>query len=264
MHSDRQFREDGHMPLPTFVILGAQKCGTTTLSATFRHHPQIHVSRRKELHFFDRPKNADLNWYAEQFRPRPAHLAWGEATPSYIFLDSARRRIAEALPDARFIVMLRDPAKRAHSHFWHNHRLGVETTSSFEEALDLEAERLEGATRVQRTRYSYVARGRYVEQLQAMVELVGRDRLHVMLLEDLVTDRATTLQKVFEFLGVDPGPANDLPAQHVVPKSGKKGISDSYSPMAPNTRARLVEELAPSTRSLQAWLDRDLTPWLKA
>lgn len=250
------------MPLPTFVVLGAQKCGTTSLAATFRLHPQIHMPAIKELHFFDKPRDRDLAWYADQFQPEPQHLAWGEATPSYIFLAGARRRCAEALPDAKFIVMLRDPAKRAHSQFWHNHRMGLETTTSFDEALDLEASRVAGAKRSHRVRYSYVGRGRYVHQLKAMEKLVGRDRLHVALLEDLVAEREATLAGIFDFLGVDPSLAAEIPAQHRVPKSGERGVADTYEPMTSATRARLVEDLAPSIRKLESWLGRDLSAWL--
>lgn len=250
------------MPLPTFLILGAQKCGTTSLTAMLRRHPEIRMSRPKELHYFDRQRH-DLAWYASQFQPEPHHTAWGEATPSYIFLDSARRRVARDLPDARFIVMLRDPAKRAHSHFWHNHRLGVETTTNFEEALDLEPERTaRGATRLTLKHFAYVGRSRYVEQLTAMEELVGRDRIHVALLDDLVTERVATLHAILEFLGVDASVAAAIPEVHKVPKRGHESVADSYEPMAPATRERLINELTPSVRGLEKWLGRDLTPWL--
>ncbi|WP_110208412.1 sulfotransferase family protein [Nocardioides daejeonensis] len=256
------------MPLPTYVILGAQKCGTSSLSATFRRHRQIHTSRPKELHYFDRPKGRTLEWYAEQFKPLPHHRAWGEATPSYLYDAEARDRCVEALPDAKFIVMLRDPAKRAYSHFWHNHRLGFEDLEVFEEALDQEPARLDGDSRTARIRFSYLDRGRYIDQLEALEERVGRERIHVVLLEDLVAERVPTLEQVFTYVGVDASWAEKIPAVHTnkyrVEQSDGSTVAAAYPPLNQQTRARIVTELAPETRRLEAWLHRDLSAWLHA
>ena len=101
------------MPLPTFVIVGAQKCGTSTLAATLRRHPQVFMSRPKELHYFDRQYAEGLEWYERQFTPREGQIAWGEATPVYMYDPEARSRLSEALPATTVVVTLRDPTKRA-------------------------------------------------------------------------------------------------------------------------------------------------------
>ncbi len=256
------------MPLPTFVIVGAQKCGTSSLSATLRRHPQIQMSKPKELHYFDRPKDRPLEWYANQFRPQPRHLAWGEGTPVYMYDSTARDRLVETLPDAKLIVMFRDPVKRAYSHYWHNRRIGSEQLDTFEAALDQEESRLASGTRIQQTRFSYVDRGRYVDQIEALEAAVGRERLHVAMLDDLISDRVATLEAIFEFLSVDLAPASTIEQQHtnkyrVTDADGNKVIVD-YPTMSAETRQRLVTQFDPWTARLETWLGRDLSAWRSA
>ena len=253
------------MPLPTFVIVGAQKCGTSTLSATLRLHPQVFMSRPKELHFFDRRYDQGLEWYSEQFKPRRRHLAAGEASPSYLYDDDAPERIAESLSDTKLIVMLRDPAKRAYSHYWHTQRLGAETVD-FETALATESERIDSDKPSDRSRYSYVDRGHYLPQVQNLASLVGRDRLHVVLLDDLADDRVASLRRVFDFLGIDTARADTIEEKwtnkyRVQKTPGDKAEPVAYPPMKPETRAQLVKHFRPHNDRLAAWLGRDLSAW---
>ena len=97
------------MPLPTLVIAGAQKCGTSTLHGLLRDHPQVFMSRPKEVHFFDRHWTRGLDWYSSQFTPARAHVHAGESTPLYTYDAEARQRMVETLPRASIIVVLRDP-----------------------------------------------------------------------------------------------------------------------------------------------------------
>ncbi len=255
------------MSLPTFVNVGAQKCGTSSLSATLRQHPQIFMSRPKELHFFDNRFDRGVDWYAEQFTPRRRQLASGEGSPSYLYHPQAPRRIAETLPETQLIVMLRDPAKRAYSHYWHTQRLGAETVD-FETALTVEPERIATGKPSDRGRYSYVDRGHYLPQLQNLESLVGRDRLLVILLDDLVEDRVATLERTFGFLGVDTAAARTLKEKWTNKYRVRKAPGDraepvAYPPMHPETRAHLVEHFRPHNDRLAAWLDRDLSAWNK-
>src|SRR6476646_8031988 len=125
------------MPLPTMLVAGVQKCGTGTIRTALGLHPQIMMTRIKELHFFDRRFDRGVDWYEDQFDPGPQHKHFGEATPDYIYDPAARQRMAETLPEAKFIVMLRDPVERAYSQYWLIKRKGWED-KTFEEALDLE------------------------------------------------------------------------------------------------------------------------------
>lgn len=256
------------MPLPTFVIVGAQKCGTSSLTATLRQHPQVLTSKPKELHFFDRHYDRGLDWYADQWQPKPRHLAWGEASPSYLYNEEARLRIAESLPEAKLVVMLRDPVKRAYSHYWHTQRLGAETVD-FETALDTEQERIATGKPSDRSRYSYTDRGHYLEQLEHLAALVGRERIHVMLLEDLASDRVATLKNVFGFLGVRKAAAERIEEKwtnkyRVQEAPDQKAKPVAYPPMRPETRERLVEHFRPHDARLAGWLGRDLSAWSSA
>lgn len=254
------------MPLPTLVIAGAQKCGTSSLVTLLGQHPQVFVSRPRELHFFDRHFDRGLDWYREQFTMRRRHLHVGEGTPAYLYDSATRARMMEALPDAKIVVILRDPAQRAYSHYWHERRLGHES-SAFEEALDLEKERLATGELRQRKCYSYVDRGHYIDQIEALESGHARERLHVMLFEDLVESRVASLERLFEFLGVDTEPAGAIKevwrnAYRATDASGKRsGARSAYPPMPPEARARLVEHFTPYNDRMAAWLRRDLSPW---
>lgn len=253
------------MPLPTLVIAGAQKCGTSSLAATLRRHPQVFMARPKELHFFDRHFDRGLDWYREQFTPRRGHVHAGEATPNYLYHPDARRRIPEVLPDAKIVVILRDPAKRAYSHYWHSRRIGGESLD-FETALDRETERITAGDKVSRSRHSYTDRGHYLEQLEPFAADLGRDRLHVMLLEDLIGDRVPTLITLFDFLGIETEQAASIEEQwtnryRVAEEPGGKPKPVAYPPLDPDTRKRLIEHFKPHNDRLAAWLGRDLSVW---
>ncbi len=254
------------MPLPTFVVAGAQKCGTSTLHGLLQDHPQILMSRPKELHFFDRHWDRGLDWYTSQFTPGAKHRQFGESTPVYMYDVIGRQRMIETLPDARIVVILRDPIKRAYSHYWQYRETGRERAPTFERALEVEPKRLAGNKPRRRDRYAYVDRGLYVDQLEVLEDAYGRERLHVLLLDDLAADRVAALEALFSFLdvavepakvsrerwGTDQAPGNDREAE---PKRS------NYPPMAGETHARLAEQFRPYNQRLASWLGRDLAGW---
>ncbi len=253
------------MSLPTLVIAGAQKCGTTTLSALVRSHPQVFMARPKELHFFDRHFERGLNWYAEQFTPRAGQLHAGEATPRYLYDESARHRMMECLPEALIVLILRDPAQRAYSHFWHASNRGFES-ETFERAVLLENTRTASSSWDDRARYSYVGRGRYIEQISDLSRIYDRRQMHVMLLEDLVTDQTAALKALFSFLGVRIRPAATIKERwerRYRWQDAQEGQAEpiAYPPMAPETRRQLVEHYRSYNERLSTWLERDLSAW---
>jgi hypothetical protein len=131
--------------LPDFVIIGAHKCGTTSLYHSLTRHPHVEGAATKELEFFNRHFDKGIEWYRRCF-PRPRwkdgrRSITGEATPYYLFHPHAAKRMAEVVPRARMIVLLRNPVDRAYSHYHHRTRLGRETRS-FEEAIEAETTRL--------------------------------------------------------------------------------------------------------------------------
>jgi hypothetical protein len=168
----------------------------------------------------------------------------------------ARERMIQTLPDVQLLIMLRNPIDRAYSHYLHMRARGHETHDTFEDAIKTEDKRLNKDTRAARRRFSYVDRGHFIGQLEALESAYGRDRMHVMLLEDLKTDRTGTLEGAFKFLDLNPGPASKIEE-----KWANRQPKATESPMKPKTRAKLVKEYRKSNEKLGAWLGRDLSHW---
>jgi len=208
--------------LPDFLLIGAQRGGTTTLYHYLIQHPQVLGGvADKEVHFFDLRHAQGLDAYRGAFPSRRsvtraaeragAPVVVGEATPYYLFHPAVPGRVAADLPEVRLIAVLRDPVERAWSHYRHEVDLGYETLP-FEAALDAEPERLDGATEhlasdrdatsFSHQHHSYVARGRYVEQLERWWSVFPRDRLLLVRSEDLYADPAPVFASIAEHLGV--------------------------------------------------------------
>jgi len=248
----------GVRPLPDFLIVGAQKAGTTALYAYLRWHPEITGPSFKEVSFFDRHYAKGERWYRAHMPVRRRSLV-GEASPSYLFHPLAAERVARMLPDARLIALLRNPVDRAFSHYQHEVALGREPLS-FEAAVDREEERMQGELdRMLRDpsyfglawwNYTYVARGRYVEQLERWFASFPREQLLVLFTEELSADTAGTYRRVLDFLGVG---ARDL-------ESYPRIFDRDYPDMSSLTRVRLDKEFEDSNRRLASLLGRDL-PW---
>jgi hypothetical protein len=191
----------GGRVLPDFLVIGAQRAGTTALYHGLVQHPQVlGAVADKEVHFFDLHYGDGIDAYRGAFPTRAsvrraeAEVKVGEATPYYLFHPAVPARVGAALPHARLIAVLRDPVERAWSQYRHEVDLGYEDLS-FEEALAREDERLAGAaaqlerdasaTSFAHQHHSYVARGRYVEQLERWWSVFPRERLLLVRAEDL-------------------------------------------------------------------------------
>jgi hypothetical protein len=251
---------------PQFLIVGAQRCGTTALYKTLVEHPAVlGAGLHKGVHYFDTDYHKSLEWYLGHF-PRLANARrveqrlgvrpiTGEASPYYMFHPLAGERIAHDLPNVKLIAVLRDPVERAYSAYTHEKARGFET-ETFERALELEPERLAGEEERLRSDPTYVslhhqhnaylARGRYVEQLRRLEELVGRERLLVLDFDDMVTDPGQSLGHVLDFLGLPTWNREELPQRNARPRTELPG----------NTRARLEEYFAEPDRELAAWWGR--------
>jgi hypothetical protein len=245
-------------PLPNFLILGAQKAGTTALYAYLRWHPDITGPSFKEVSFFDRHYAKGERWYRAHMPLRRRALV-GEASPSYLFHPLAPQRVAEMLPRAHLIALLRNPVERAFSHYQHEVALRREELS-FEEAIDREPERMRGE--VERMlndptyfshawwNYTYVSRGRYAEQLERWFAAFPREQLLVVLTDELADDTAGTYRRVLEFLGADAHELDSYP----------RIFDRDYADMSAAARSRLEREFAEPNRRLAALLGGEL-PW---
>ena len=205
--------------LPDFLIIGAQKCGTTSLFHYLGQHPQLVPSFGKEVHYFDgglTPSDDNFGkgerWYRANF-PLRRTIKRGdrtfEASPLYMFHPLAPRRIHDLLPRAKLIALLRNPTERAISHYFHSKQRGLEDLS-ISDALHREDERLapvmkSGAYNSSAfIHHSYQSRGLYLPQLQRYLEYFSRERILILSSEELFSRPAQTLRTVFEFVEVDP------------------------------------------------------------
>lgn len=201
-------------PLPNLLVIGAQRCGTSSLFKYLGGHPQCHASVRKEIRYFTEFYSEGVNWYKAHFPLKtvgPSRVIF-EATPDYLLDSRVPQRAIDLLPDVRVIALLRDPVERAYSHYWHNRRLGTESLS-FPEALAMEAERIgraleeiekrpEMPTPKSLLRYSYLERSRYAKHLEPWLERVPRDRFLVVRSEAFYKDTDQVFQAILSFLGL--------------------------------------------------------------
>jgi hypothetical protein len=209
--------------LPNFVVVGAAKCGTTSLWQYLSQHPDVFLPRRrKELHHFaadavransagpgDSRAVEDLcaTWeeYLAQFAEAGDEKAVGDVSPSYFAYPDSAEAIRDRLGSPRIVLILRDPVQKAFSQYSHLLRDGRETLP-FWEALQAEPER---RAKGYGALWRYVDSGRYAPPLARFIEVFGRDRVLVLFFEDLVRDPAATMRQLFVFLDVDPGVAID-------------------------------------------------------
>jgi len=226
--------------LPTFIVIGAMKAGTTSLFHYLRNHDQIFMSKIKELDFFVAESNwgRGLDWYRHQFSGAGDARARGEASTLYTKYpqyDGVPARIAGVLPDVRLIYVVRDPIVRMRSHYQHRVKTGAETAPP-EVAL------LEDPT--------YLACSRYGMQFDRYLDHFPREQILLVASEDLRTDRRRTVQGVYEFLDVDPGRVPDVLGTEFYRTAERR----SYSPLVLRGR-RWVKHHAPQTKRAKELVD---------
>ena len=211
------------MTMPNFLIVGAQKAGTTSLHYYLKQHPQIYMSPRKEPHFFEgrhrdfyrpgrmMPPVTNLADYQVLFEGVTDEKAIGEASASYLYSPMAPSLIKRSIPDARLIAILRNPADRAYSNYLHCVRGGRESIVDFAEALRVEEERIK---RNWGPLWHYKQKGFYYAQVKRYLDTFGRDLFKVWLYEDLRTQPLDVLRDVLEFLEVDDTFVPDMSIEH--------------------------------------------------
>jgi len=243
--------------LPDVIIIGAQKSGTSSLFSYLTQHPEIRGSFRKEVHFFDGGLVPEVdnfrkgrNWYRAHFPldMKSSGSRIVEATPSYLFVPSVPARIFELLPEAKLIVVLRDPVERAISHYFHEVRAGREKRSIMS-ALVEEEELLASIWTSgdyksrQFLSFSYKARGRYSEQLVRYLKFFSRKQMLVLSSKALFGATDQTLSTAFRFLDV----ANSIKS---VRDQRPKNVGSNKSPVETSVRQYLVDYFAPHNERL--------------
>src|SRR5271170_5406180 len=198
---------------PNFFIVGAAKAGTTSLYADLRQHPNVFMSYPKEPHHFTQVSPPhQLRWhfdgytdpgrYLRLFEGSDGFKAIGEASTSYLWHPQVARRIRKQVPDARIIISLRDPVERAYSHYLMHVREGIQSLG-FYDALVEDMKRTDEAWAIS---HFYVGKGCYAKQVRRYLEVFGRDRVKIVLFDDLKRDPAARMREVVQFLGLDPAP----------------------------------------------------------
>lgn len=246
--------------LPDFIIIGAQKAGTTFLYHLLSQHPYVEPAAKKEVHYFDTGFDKGVDWYRSHFPQQTwrdeQRVLTGEASPYYLYHPHAARRVAETVPDARLIVLLREPVERAYSDYQHKAREGRDRLD-FQEAIETEEERLLGERErmledesyqsSEYRRFSYLSRGVYVDQLKDWHEFFDREQLLVLESGELFNDPNKTFGRVLEFLG--------LPECR--PEISDVRNEGEYEPLDPSIRRRLEEYFEPHNRRLYEYLGKD-------
>lgn len=265
--------------MPDFIIIGMQRCGTTSLYLNICQHLDVmgmtmnpnvtgNPNSGSEIHYFDydRNYNRGINWYGRkrikrgsEYVPIRRDGVMGEKSPTYLHCARAAKRASKLLPNAKLLVMLRNPVDRAYSHYRKACAAGYEALSTFEDALDAEPARLADQSpdgdweNSPQHLFAYVERGKYAQHLRKWFKYYSRDQFLVMQSEWAWKHPRKAARKVWRFLGVDDSAE--------LKRADKRHQQIHYSPMATVTRAWLVEHFRPCNRKLEHLLEREFEGW---
>lgn len=251
----------GLRALPDFLLVGTQRGGTTSMFRALAEHPgTAQPNFHKGVHFFDVNYARGLGWYRGHFPVRQGSRLAFESAGYYMHHPLAPERIAGDLPGVKLLVVLRDPVERAYSAHKHELARGFETEASFERALELEPERLDGE--VERLRaepgylshshrhHSYLDRGHYADQIEVLHRLFGRERVHVAFAEDFFSEPEPCYDAVVDFLGLE----------RWRPPAFERHNARPGSPLPEPLRVRLSEHFEPHDERLASLLGV-VPPW---
>ena len=269
---------------PAFVVIGAERSGTTSLYHYLRQHPQIFMPAVKQLnHLIHHPtrrssfqgpdvtfKNAcrSHDEYCLAFADASAGMVIGEIAHTYLYAPESPQMIKEALGTPRIVAVIRDPVDRAYAQFDFHRKVGLEPLSTFEQAVDAEDDRVKAGWDPV---YHYVRRGLYGEQLARYYERFLPSDIRIYKFESFFHDPASSMSDLYGFVGADPTflanvevkftPGGDPRApEFIAAPSG--GVPDP-KPVAPTTRRRLASEYADDIRTAEHLTGLDLSDWLE-
>ena len=288
---------------PLVVCPGAAKAGTTSLHALMAQHPAVAVTRSKESDFFVDPKlygRGCAHYWNEYFEDKPGAAVYFEADPIYMYERGCMRRIRECAPEARVVVMLRNPVDRAYSQYLYRMTY-ARYEESFEDMCAREDERIAQGGR-DRLEYGCIDRSRYAPQIREILAHFPRERLYTIVFERFVADQSGEFNRLLAWLGLAPldvepsrenvgGSARSVGLARLLYHPGYRGIRGMVGSLLPNgvrqrvfgavaavnarestpeerkpldraLRKRLLDELTPDIREVEALTGTDLGLWL--
>ena len=190
-----------------FVCVGAQKAGTTTLHDMLRQNSDVVLPSVKETKFFHDDEREQyekgIDWYEKEYFPHYRNKGIvGEVDPEYLFFKEVPERLHRHNPLMMIIIILRNPAERAYSHYLMSFARGIENLS-FSEALSLELSRVENSEH-DANHYSYFTRGLYYEQVKRYVDIFGRKQLLILEFKEFLNDE-DSIKRILDFIGASEG-----------------------------------------------------------
>ncbi|WP_412987487.1 sulfotransferase family protein [Pontimicrobium sp. IMCC45349] len=188
-------------PTLNFICIGAQKSATSTLHDILSQHPDLELPFLKETHFFsdnDKYKKGLESYFLDNFNSFKKKY-YGEIDPEYCFFPLAAKRIYDFSPNAKIIFILRNPVDRAYSHYLMTKRIGRESLN-FKDAIYKEKERLNDYFGL--LHYSYISRGKYLNQIKTYFQLFGEENVKIILFEDFIKDTPSYVKEISSFIGL--------------------------------------------------------------
>ncbi len=239
---------------PNFIIAGATKCGTTSLYKYLEQHPQIIVSRKKEIDFFNRHFDRGLNWYLSQFPfLDDRSFITGEASPNYFDAPIAARNMYQTFPNIKLIILLRNPIEKAISLYYHKLHKGLaQDNYSLQEAISKELESLSRISSEKLARSSYkdpnnILGSLYYYRLQPWFDLFSREQILIIKSEDLYQKTSVIMTEIYQFLGLPIHHSNE----YLIWNYG------TYVPIDdPDLRETLAAYFQPYNQKLEEFLGR--------
>lgn len=224
------------MTKPSFLIIGAERSGTTSIFNYLSKHPIIKAPGTKEIQYFDRYFKNGEDWYNSNF---PEGMTF-EATPTYLIVPKAAKRIQQYNPQMKIIVTLRNPVDMVYSKFYQQKSKGVEQRETFEKALitenqfignDYEKMKNESDYEHNYLEYAYLHRAFYYVHLENFYRCFPRNNIFVIQAEKLFQSTQYTMNQLFAFLEIQP-----IQVEPIIHNKG-----EDYPPMKDTTRQHLKE-----------------------
>jgi hypothetical protein len=247
--------------LPTFIIGGSPRSGTTYLAEALACHPDIYMARPiipEPKVFIGPPQPLDTYWdrYRAIFPPSSTQRARGEKSSGYLENPELAALIQAVVPEVRLLFIFREPVARAYSNYLWSRKNGLETLS-FEQAVAEEGTRLSplAALKPHVKPFAYLERGAYFHLTSRYLERFGADNVLFVLYEDIAARPTRLFAQIQDFIGVDRVPHDRLDVGVV------NSAKEVGPPIAPKTRERLREQMEPDVKRFAVLTGLDISPW---